>query len=339
MDFVGDSFILIRENLRTPWLRIRIWVVAPFVNALEHKKSSEIALRLNRYQAAMNNALRLQYVPLNFGESMIKAQVHLTILCGLVLFGVVYGGCDTPSRTENKNNTDDHETEIPIPVVPDDDPAVVPVQRNDPWWQARHLEIVSKLENNPDLEILVVGASWVHYWETNEGQGSWNRLKTIYNIENLGFGGDQTGHLLWRLTNGEFPDFIHPKYVILSIGNNNSAQGQRPESIAAGIGKIVNIIHEQSPQAKIILLSNIPRGDDPNNAIRINNNAVENIIKFYDGYLNIKYYDIGRYFSYPDGQIIESLFLEDHLHLTADGYALLTDLILHLLQNYKEVLE
>jgi lysophospholipase L1-like esterase len=245
----------------------------------------------------------------------------------------VYGGCDTPTGTENKN--DNNETQIPIPVVPDDDPAVVPVQRSDTWWQERHLQCVSNLAKNQDAEILVMGASWVHYWETNEGQGSWNRLKTIYNIENLGFGGDQTGHFLWRLKNGEFPKFIHPKYVVIvTNGSNNSAWGHAPESIAAGIGKMIKFIHEQSPQVKIILLSNIPVYE-PNDVTRINNNAVHNIIKYYDGYLNIKYYDMSQYFMYPDGQIIEYLFLEDHIHLTADGYILLTNLLLHVLQNYE----
>jgi hypothetical protein len=58
------------------------------------------------------------------------------------------------------------------------------------------------------------------------------------------------------------------------IGTNN---GHKPESIAAGIGKILKILNKNAPLSKIVLLSILPCGSGNNDENTIRNNAVNNI--------------------------------------------------------------
>jgi len=202
-----------------------------------------------------------------------------------------------------------------IPKVSLNDPAIVPVARNDQWWVDRHNNKINNIINNQ--KIIFIGNSITQYWE---GTNAWAALNIKYKnkITNLGFSGDQTQHVIWRLENGEFPAEINPEYVVLMIGTNNRNES---ESIAAGIGEIVKIIYWKSPLTKIILLSILPRGNGNNDGNTKRNNAVNDIIKNYDGYLNIQYVNLGQYYVDDTGHLRDELFT-DKLHLTEAGYVI-----------------
>ncbi|GHT96650.1 hypothetical protein FACS1894141_7040 [Spirochaetia bacterium] len=222
---------------------------------------------------------------------------------------------------------------LPVPNVPSDDPAIVPSSRlKEAWWQERHNEKTGAIIKNQ--KIILIGDSITQLWEEtritmdnyhvnlDSGQiASWKALNIRYNnrITNLGFSGDRVQHVLWRLLNGEFPAGINPEYAVLLIGTNNSASGHSPESIAAGIGMIIKIIHANSPATKIMLFAILPRGDDNSDKNRINNNAVNKIIKKYDGLLGVNYFDIGQCYVKDDGILKNELFV-DKTHLTSAGY-------------------
>ncbi|MDR0528575.1 MAG: GDSL-type esterase/lipase family protein [Zoogloeaceae bacterium] len=212
---------------------------------------------------------------------------------------------------------------IPVPAVSANDPAIIPVDSSDAWWVERHIAKTNERIQTP--KIIFIGDSITHFWEKNvfqytNGQVAWNELKNKYNSElmNLGFSGDKTQHVLWRLENGEFSVGINPEYIVLMIGTNNK---DKPESIAAGIGNIIKILHENAPSAKIILMSLLPRGTGANDKNTIRNNAVNEIIKKYNGHAMVKYLDIGKYYMNHDGTLKDELF-SDRLHLTLAGYDL-----------------
>jgi lysophospholipase L1-like esterase len=244
----------------------------------------------------------------------------------LFVFGIGIIGCN--DGTGNSII----EIPIPIPTVSSDDPAIVPVSRFDQWWLDRHNDKNGIIRNQ---KIIFIGDSITHFWETNElypidGMQAWIELNEKYDnkISNIGFSGDQTQHVIWRLENGEFPVGINPEYVVIMIGTNNRHE---PESIAAGIGKIVKIINVNSSSTKIILLSILPRGTGNNDENTVRNNAVNKIIRKYDGYLNIKYLDIGEYYVNSNGTLKEELFT-DRLHLTLAGYNLWKEKIVEIIK-------
>jgi lysophospholipase L1-like esterase len=203
--------------------------------------------------------------------------------------------------------------------------ATVPVSRSDQWWIDRHNNRVNNVINNQ--KIIFIGDSITHGWEETE---TWATLNQEYNskITNLGFSGDQTQHVIWRLENGEFPSGINPEYVVIMIGTNNRHE---PESIAAGIGEIVKIINTRSHSTEIILLSILPRGSGNNDENTVRNNTVNEIIKEYNGYLNIKYLNIGQYYVDNNGALKEELFT-DGLHLTLAGYNLWKEKLMEIIE-------
>jgi lysophospholipase L1-like esterase len=176
--------------------------------------------------------------------------------------------------------------------------------------------------------MILIGDSITHGWEAT-GASQYNALKTAYGgkVTNLGFSGDLTQHVIWRLQNGEFPEGINPEWVVLHIGTNNNSPSRvsdedyNPNSCAAGIGRILEIIHARAPQAKILLMLILPRDEGTAAAGTIRNNAVNDIIKNYAGLLNIRIFDIRSSFLNEDGTLKTELF-RDNLHLTAAGFGI-----------------
>ena len=232
----------------------------------------------------------------------------------LLLFMAGYIGC----KTDNSF----YSSGMPIPEVSSDDPATIPISRSDEeWWMERHIDRVESVVKNQ--KIILIGDSITQGWVLSE---AWRDLNKHYanKITLLGFGADRTQNVIWRLENGEFPSGIKPENVILLIGTNNVDE---PESIAAGIGRIIQIIHANAPSANIYLMALLPRGSGVNDEDTIRNYSVNKIIKNYDGYLNIHFMDIGDYFIDSNGQLIPELFT-DNLHLSPLGYRLWKDKII-----------
>jgi lysophospholipase L1-like esterase len=235
---------------------------------------------------------------------------------------------------------------MPVPDVPSDDPAIVPAGTSN--W-GRHTDKVNNVINNQ--KIIFIGDSITQRWETT-GSDAWNALKVKYGnkITNLGFDGEYTQQVIWRLLNGEFPVGINPEYVVLLIGTNNTRlypppkeDGFTPESTAAGIGRIIEIINTNSPAAKILLFGILPRGDntDPadskdDNADRTTRNkAVNDIIKGYAGFKNTQFYDMWEDFTGGNGEILPELYIPDdgrwYTHLSLDGYNVWKDVIFEII--------
>jgi beta-glucosidase len=264
-------------------------------------------------QLVKENFMKSQFTPLPQFSIKLYLNLFLILVCSFYFIG-----CDTG------NNPVD---QLPIPTVASNDPAIVPTARDAAWIIRHETQLVASLEN--DAKIIFIGDSITDLWD-DVGIASWNELQSRYNnIINLGVSGDQTQHVLWRLTHGEFPNGINPENVVLMIGTNNSGGNFLPESVAAGIGEIIKTINRVSPSTKITLLSIFPRGAAIN-ANRIINTYVNNIIKTYDGHLNVSYYDFGPYFMEENGDLKDGLFT-DGLHLNAAGFAVWKDALIEIL--------
>jgi lysophospholipase L1-like esterase len=198
-----------------------------------------------------------------------------------------------------------------------------PVPVWDMWWE-RHITIVNEFAAYDEtvdgvIDMVFIGDSLVHLWEI-DGREEWNLLKADYKIYNLGFGGDLTGHVIYRLNHGEFPATIKPRYVVLLIGTNNVSSSRfSVESIAASIGKILDIIRERSRGTTTLLMPVLPREDiDCAEKILYLNAA----IKKYEIRDNVVWFDFAAHCKNAGGSIKAELFNSTRLHLSPAGYKL-----------------
>ena len=81
------------------------------------------------------------------------------------------------------------------------------------WWMPRHDAKLAELATKKKVDLLMVGDSITHRWE-QAGRSVWEKFYSNRNAFGIGFSGDQTEHVLWRLQNGEM-DGIKPKVISL----------------------------------------------------------------------------------------------------------------------------
>ncbi len=197
-------------------------------------------------------------------------------------------------------------------------PAVTPAPRNDAWWRQRHESMNTRVLEG-DVDLIFIGDSITHGWE-GAGKEVWQRFYGSRNAVNLGIGGDQTSHVLWRLDHGNIAG-ISPKLAVIMIGTNNAGHTphQSPEQIAAGVKAIVSRLRTKLPQTKILLLAIFPRGADDKDPLRqINAKANQIFAKLADG-KTVFYLDIGPKFLCADGTLSKDI-MPDLLHPNARGY-------------------
>lgn len=129
---------------------------------------------------------------------------RLLLLLGVAI--LLVSGCLSVDKAESCN------------VVLGSHAAVTPVPRAKPdWWMPRHQAVLDRVSQG-NVDLLMIGDSITHGWE-NSGKAVWDQYYAPRNAANLGFGGDRTEHVLWRLQNGEV-DNIDPKLAVLMIGTN-----------------------------------------------------------------------------------------------------------------------
>ena len=197
-----------------------------------------------------------------------------------------------------------------------------PVPRNEPSWQARHKSMNERVKKG-NVDLLMIGDSITHGWEGG-GKEVWKKYYEKRNAVNLGIGGDQTQHVLWRLENGNI-DGIQPKLAVLMIGTNNVGTGN-PQEIAAGVQAIVDKLRTKLPQTKVLVLAIFPRGADTKARDRqVNSKANEIIAKLADD-KDVFFLDIGPKFLDKDGKLPRDI-MPDLLHPNAKGYQIWAEAI------------
>ncbi len=194
--------------------------------------------------------------------------------------------------------------------------AETPTPRKDQWWMKRQ-DAMNERVAKGHVDIVFIGDSITQGWE-GAGKKVWEKYYGGKNAVNLGIGGDQTQHVLWRLQHGNLQG-IHPKLAVLMIGTNNASARHRPEQIAAGIKTIVQEIRKDSPKTKILLLAIFPRGANEQDALRQVNEKTNRIIAKLADNKHVFFEDIGKNFLKKDGELTRDI-MPDLLHLSPEGY-------------------
>ncbi len=186
------------------------------------------------------------------------------------------------------------------------------------WWGKRHEEKLKEKEAMKQVDLLMIGDSITHGWEGG-GKKTWDKYYGHRHALNLGFSGDRTEHVLWRLQHGAVQG-IAPKLAVIMIGTNNTGHRQdKPEHIARGIKAILDELAKQSPETKCLVLAIFPRGADPSDPLRQINDATNHLIKEYADGKRVFFLDINEKLTESDGTLSTSI-MPDLLHPNEKGY-------------------
>jgi lysophospholipase L1-like esterase len=197
--------------------------------------------------------------------------------------------------------------------------AAIPSNRGtDSYHQAINAEA-----KKGNIDLLFIGDSITMAWKS-DGRGPWDERYAPLKAANFGLGGDKIENVLWRLQNGNL-EGIKPKVVVLLIGTNNVGRISS-EDIAWGITAIVKEINTRLPESKVLLMGLFPRGETPNDPLRIQVREVNAMISKLEDGKRVFFTDIGSQMLLPDGNISRD-YLPDLLHLKSKGYVLWADSI------------
>jgi len=190
------------------------------------------------------------------------------------------------------------------------------------WWMPRHeeklAEIARRKAAGERTELVFIGDSITHHWEKEQPE-LFKSFYGKYNPLDLGYGGDRTENVLWRLQHGEI-DGIAPKVAVLMIGTNNTGFRQEaPELLYAGIKRDIAEIRKRLPKTKILLLAIFPRGEKADDTLRVLNEKVNAMLpKLADG-KHVFFLNMNKAFLAPDGTLSKDI-MPDLLHPNAEGY-------------------
>jgi beta-glucosidase len=198
---------------------------------------------------------------------------------------------------------------------------IEPVEQNAgwavPWWRERH-EQKREQAGRSDVDLLMLGDSITQGWE-GPGADAWQAYYASRNAFNLGFGGDRTEHVLWRLQHGAV-EGMQPRLVVLLIGTNNTAHRMDPvDCVTAGVRLIVGELRGRLPAVKILLLGIFPHHESPYNEMRRRNEAINKRIATLADNESVFFLDVGDVFLHEDGELRRDL-MPDFLHPNAAGY-------------------
>lgn len=134
---------------------------------------------------------------------------------------------------------------------------------------ARHVAKVAETKQRAGaVNLLFVGDSITQNYERSEEpyrnfRPLWDEFFASRGALNLGFDGDRTYNVLWRLQHGEV-DGLAPKDIVLLIGTNNlnplsrEPHGETADQVSEGILAVVSELHGRMPGARILVLSMLP---------------------------------------------------------------------------------
>lgn len=213
--------------------------------------------------------------------------------------------------------------QLSLTQVLDRKPAAVdPVPQTESWWTTQHEHTLARIRQG-EVDLLLIGDSITQGW-ADEGRRIWDAYYGRRRAVNLGFNGDRTEHVLWRLDHGEI-EGIAPKLVVIMIGTNNTGtRHDPPEETAAGIQAILTTLRMRLPVTKILLLGVFPRNASADDPFRRLNAAINDRLRHYADNQQVFFLDLSRHFLDDRGRLSQD-FMPDYLHPSERGYQVWAD--------------
>ena len=245
--------------------------------------------------------------------------IAIAAMCGMTAFGAAATPIESTAVAKMESQTKDTKR----------DPGIF----GNYWWANRFLsrhQLVEK-QRGKTVDLVLVGDSIMHFWEWKH-PASWAKLSQGRTVLNLGYGGDRTQNVLWRIAHGEL-DGYKAKNIVLMIGtNNNSSHDTDPANVAKAVEKIATEIRAKHPEAQLILHPIFPRGASANSKrhadARARNNKTNALLKeFAAAHPEIVWIDFNDKMVDSTGWVPRAI-MADEIHPTDAGYDLWMDAIL-----------
>lgn len=195
-------------------------------------------------------------------------------------------------------------------------PAALPIDRLAlPWWRARFAAKARELARHPP-GLVLYGDSIFQDFELT-GPEPWRDFRPLWQhyfaprqTVDLGFRGDATSHLLWRVLHGEAAG-ITPKVAMILIGANNFGRlAWSAEDTELGILAVLEALRPRLPHTRLLLLGILPSARGPVVAAKTAAVNAALLRRFgNDGDGPVVFLDLSPVFL-KGGRLDESLFLD-----------------------------
>lgn len=172
--------------------------------------------------------------------------------------------------------------------------------------------------------MLFLGDSLVAGWRTTGAQ-VWEERYAHRGAVALGFAGESARGVLRRVARGEFDGFA-PRLVVLLAGTNDLGGGASADAASRSVTACVAAVRSRFPDARILLLGLLPRGDGRRGGrVQRDVRAVNAALAALDDGAAVRFADLADAFTTPRGAVRPELFEPDKLHLSAAGYRVWAD--------------
>jgi lysophospholipase L1-like esterase len=165
--------------------------------------------------------------------------------------------------------------------------------------------------------IVFIGSSSIRGWDVAK---SFPGLPVI----NRGFGGSQIADSV------EFADRIvipyKPKTVVFYAGDNDINSGKTPQQVLRDYREFVAKVHGALPDGKIVFIA-IKPSLRRWNLVGTMREANKLVREYSDSNAKLEFVDVDPPMLGSDGKPRPELFVEDGLHMTAEGYRVWTALV------------
>ena len=248
-----------------------------------------------------------------FPNHVANRGVSLTLCLAVTILPATTARCDE-TKAKQSTSAPKHQSVVPAPRIAE-------------WWFARQAEKIG-LMSKGDIDLLMVGDSITHNFENEKvGLKVWDKYFVPLKAINLGFGGDRTEHVLWRLDH--LPVMKEaPKAAVLLIGTNNIGWGSdTPKQAADGGQAIAGKLKAIYPNMNVLVLGVLPRRrnlDHPHRKQIIElNSYLPGLLKDMKG---VKFLDIGPAFLDEKGFLSEEM-MPDTTHPSEKGHEIWAEAI------------
>jgi len=162
----------------------------------------------------------------------------------------------------------------------------------------------------------------VNFFTGSSSIAKWTDVSTYfpeYTVVNYAFGGSQFSDLLYYID--RVVGSCKPAKIFIYEGDNDLSAGETPENILAEARLVRDFLAKKLPKTPVVFISAKP---SPSRW-----KLKESYLKLNDGLKKLskktkytEFVDVWTPMLDKDGQVMKNIFLEDNLHMNAEGYTI-----------------